>query len=128
MNAPELLTELARDGVRLWANGDRLSYEGPPDVLTPEVLEVMKASKRELMALLCVPEVEGVPEDVLQRARAALPSGVPQVEVEELAQAIAQADQEEAAWRAMGSPRTFTDELDTGAAYRQAHGDREGNR
>jgi hypothetical protein len=77
VNPTQLLEELQRREVRLWANGERLGFDGPPDVLTPPVLAAMKASKPELLALLeaqaapvapVAPVLEVEPEQVLEPA------------------------------------------------------------
>lgn len=52
MSPQELLTDLARRGVRLWADGDRLRYQGPDRVLTDDLLGLVRARKEELLSLL----------------------------------------------------------------------------
>ena len=59
MNAPELLAELNGRGVRLTSHGDRLAYDAPAGVMTPDLAERVKACKAELLAILA-----GSPEPV----------------------------------------------------------------
>ena len=37
MNVAKLLADLRRLDVKLWADGDRLRYNAPKDMLTPEL-------------------------------------------------------------------------------------------
>jgi hypothetical protein len=50
-SAAELLVDLARRGIRLEARGDRLRYH-PQSAVTPDLLELLKADKAALLALL----------------------------------------------------------------------------
>ena len=51
MSAAELLMDLGRLGIRLEADGERLRYR-PQSVLTPDLLDRLKAHKGELLELL----------------------------------------------------------------------------
>lgn len=51
MNAAELLDDLTRLGIRFEADGERLRYY-PRSALTPDLLDRLKASKADLLALL----------------------------------------------------------------------------
>ena len=51
MSAVELMTDLARLGIRIEAHGDRLRY-APQSAVTPHLLAGMKAHKAELLAML----------------------------------------------------------------------------
>ncbi len=51
VNAAELLVDLARRGIRLDADGERLRYH-PRSALTAKLLERLKAYKAELLTLL----------------------------------------------------------------------------
>lgn len=57
VSAAELLVDLARRGIRLEADGERLRYY-PRSALTPDLLDRLKAYKVDLLAMLLpVPEV-----------------------------------------------------------------------
>ena len=47
-----MLLELDRLDVELGADGNRLRYAGPKEVVTPELLDRGKAHKAELLGLL----------------------------------------------------------------------------
>ena len=64
MNAATLLRDLEERGVRFEAEDGRLRYHAPTGVLTPEIIDELRARKTELLALLSCLE----PPDV-QRAR-----------------------------------------------------------
>jgi hypothetical protein len=51
VSAAELITDLARLGIRIEAHGDRLRYS-PRSAVTPDLAERMKAHKVELLAIL----------------------------------------------------------------------------
>ena len=51
MNAADLITDLARLGIRIEAHGDRLRYS-PRSAVTPDLARRMKAHKGELLAIL----------------------------------------------------------------------------
>ena len=50
--AAKLLTDLRRAGVMLAAKGDRLAFDAPAGVMTPAIQAMLKARKRELLAVL----------------------------------------------------------------------------
>jgi hypothetical protein len=52
VNAEALLRDLESRGVHVEANGDRLHYRGPHEVLTPATLDALRAHKADLLALL----------------------------------------------------------------------------
>ncbi len=52
MTARKLLADLRRAGVVLSANGDRLAFDAPAGVVTPQLREWIKARKGELLAVL----------------------------------------------------------------------------
>jgi TubC N-terminal docking domain len=52
MNAQALLHDLTGRGVILLASGDRLDLDGPDDVLTDDLLAMLRARKAELLDLL----------------------------------------------------------------------------
>jgi len=52
MTAAALLAKLRQRGVELWADGGRLCYRAPRGALTPELVEVVRAHKAELVAAL----------------------------------------------------------------------------
>lgn len=56
MTLPQLLTELARLGIRLHAEGERLRY-APRSALSSELVERMKAHKPALLAYLRTGEI-----------------------------------------------------------------------
>lgn len=49
MSAAEIVADLARRGIRLEANGERLRYY-PRSALTPDLMDRLKANKAELLA------------------------------------------------------------------------------
>jgi hypothetical protein len=51
VSAADLITDLARLGIRIEAQGDRLRYS-PRSAVTPDLAERMKANKRGLLAIL----------------------------------------------------------------------------
>ena len=51
MSAAELMTDLARLGIRIEAQGNRLRYS-PRSAVTPEIADRMRAYKGELLAIL----------------------------------------------------------------------------
>ncbi len=51
-SAINLYQEITARGVRLAANGDRLTVDAPKEVLTPDLLDSLKAHKTELLAYL----------------------------------------------------------------------------
>lgn len=57
-----LLAELARCGVRLAAEGDRLRYEAPPGIMTPELLQELRQHKPVIMGLLQGAEADAGPD------------------------------------------------------------------
>src|SRR3954447_8066651 len=67
-----LLEELAGQHITLWLEGDKLRYRGPKEVLTPELLAQLKASKEEILETLSE-EVVSSPADALSIAREVLP-------------------------------------------------------
>ena len=69
MNVGALLEELERLGVELQAVGDDLEYEGPEEIITPALLERLKAHKAELIAVFR--KAETVVEEDRQPAEAA---------------------------------------------------------
>ena len=52
MSAAELLADLGQLGVQVWAEGDLLRYRSPRGALTPVLLERLRESKQDLLALL----------------------------------------------------------------------------
>ena len=52
MNTSELLSRLEDLGIRLWAEGNRLHYEAPPGVLSPELRAQLIQHKAEILELL----------------------------------------------------------------------------
>ena len=51
MNAAQLMTDLARLGIRIEAHGDRLRYS-PRSAVTPDLAQRMKTHKGELLEIL----------------------------------------------------------------------------
>jgi thioesterase domain-containing protein len=47
-----LLSELSRRGIRVWADGDRLRCDAPSGALTPDVRELLRQSKRDVLEFL----------------------------------------------------------------------------
>jgi amino acid adenylation domain-containing protein len=48
----ELLSDLSRLGIKLWADGDRLRYKAPKETLTPDLLIQLRERKAEILAFL----------------------------------------------------------------------------
>src|SRR4051812_23582248 len=63
MSALNLLRRLEAQGVRLWAKGDALAFDGPEDVLSDDLIEKLRAAKAELLSALA-------PEPALAKALA----------------------------------------------------------
>jgi hypothetical protein len=55
MNAAEVLRELENLGVRLDVTGEKVHYDAPAGVMTPERLEQLRAVKPHLVELLGEP-------------------------------------------------------------------------
>ncbi len=55
MNAADLLDELQRKGIDLWADGEQLKYRAPKGVWTSETQELLKSNKLHLLKLLQQP-------------------------------------------------------------------------
>lgn len=51
MTAPELAAELARRGILVTANGDKLRYRGPTAAVTDEILDALREHKPTLLAV-----------------------------------------------------------------------------
>ncbi len=52
MNAPALLNEFQRMGIRLEARGDKLRAEAPEHILTAELVAELRAHKQEILKVL----------------------------------------------------------------------------
>nr|UYH37511.1 amino acid adenylation domain-containing protein [Myxococcaceae bacterium MCy9487] len=52
MTPSRLLRDLSAQGVELWAEGDRLRYRAPGNILTPAILADLKNHKAELLQLI----------------------------------------------------------------------------
>ncbi|HEW98429.1 MAG: hypothetical protein DRR16_10450 [Candidatus Parabeggiatoa sp. nov. 3] len=52
MNIKQFIEEITQGGAKLWVEGDDLCCEGSSGVLTPEVLDILKQHKTELLSLL----------------------------------------------------------------------------
>ena len=52
MNVAQLLSDLRDRDVTLWAEGDRLRYRAPKDVLTPAQLDSIKKHKTDILEIL----------------------------------------------------------------------------
>ena len=58
MNTRTLLTILQNNNIRIWAEGDKLRYSAPPDILTQELLAELMQRKTEILAFLSFSETE----------------------------------------------------------------------
>jgi amino acid adenylation domain-containing protein/non-ribosomal peptide synthase protein (TIGR01720 family) len=69
MNISLFVQDLIKRGAKLWTEGDQLHHQGPGEVLTPEVLEILKQHKSEFLDLLreSTPEPEEHPLSSPQR-------------------------------------------------------------
>ncbi|NEP49202.1 MAG: AMP-binding protein, partial [Moorea sp. SIO3C2] len=52
MNLVEFLQDLSQKGVKLWSEGEKLRTGGSQEVLTPEVIALLKENKTEILHLL----------------------------------------------------------------------------
>ncbi|MFN6572322.1 FAD-dependent oxidoreductase [Dendronalium sp. ChiSLP03b] len=52
MKTVEFLSYLNHLGVKVWVENDKLRYRSPQGIMTPELLELLKESKEELIVLL----------------------------------------------------------------------------
>ena len=52
MNITLFFQDLIERGVKLWIEGEQLRCQGPGEVLTPEVFEILKQHKSEFLNLL----------------------------------------------------------------------------
>lgn len=70
VDAAEVLAQLTGAGLRVTADGDNLRIAGPTGALTPQLRDVVRTHKHELLALLTVPApaVEGLRLSELFRA------------------------------------------------------------
>lgn len=55
MTARDLLRDLQSRGVKLEAEGDRLRWRAPAEVMTPAVLETLRQRKAEILEILTEP-------------------------------------------------------------------------
>jgi amino acid adenylation domain-containing protein/FkbH-like protein len=55
MSLNELLRELSELGVKLWSEGENLRVKAPKDSLTPELRDLLRLRKTELLAVLAQP-------------------------------------------------------------------------
>jgi pyochelin synthetase len=51
MSLNELLQKLSELGVKLWSEGDNLRVKAPKDSLTPELRDLLRLRKTELLSL-----------------------------------------------------------------------------
>ncbi len=58
MTGANLIEDLTRRGVKMWAEGGELRCRGPKKTLTPEVLDQLKENKPEILKRLNPPEPE----------------------------------------------------------------------
>lgn len=52
MNATDIISQLEYQGVSLWVDDDGLHYEGDISVITPSVINALKANKPEIIEVL----------------------------------------------------------------------------
>ena len=69
MSAADLMTDLARLGIRIEAHGDRLRYS-PRSAVTPDLTARMKAHKPELLAILRGDTPEASADDLADEPKA----------------------------------------------------------
>jgi TubC N-terminal docking domain len=65
MSAAEILAELTRRGVRLSAEGERLTYDAPEGVMQPADFEQLKTHKTELLKALANDASAGAEEQLI---------------------------------------------------------------
>jgi hypothetical protein len=94
VRATTILEGLSRQGVELWAEGDKLRYRGSKRVLTPELLGQLKENKAQIIEALA-DEVAEPRFDLLKIARKKLPplKEEDRVDLDELIQANQPPDQ-----------------------------------
>lgn len=56
MNVAAIIASAATKRVRLYVNGDRLNYQGPPEAVR-QLLPLLVEHKAELLEALCVPDL-----------------------------------------------------------------------
>ena len=49
MSAKAFIEDLLSKGVSLWIEGDVIKYKGPSEVLTPDILQTLRAKKQEII-------------------------------------------------------------------------------
>jgi hypothetical protein len=59
MTASEVIAEMSRKGITLVARGDRLAYDAPKGVVTPELVTLLRQHKPEILAILTAPSPIG---------------------------------------------------------------------
>ena len=63
----EFLADLRRQGVRIWAEADKLNYSALPDALTPELRAELSRRKAELLAALRQSSPNSIPIEPVPR-------------------------------------------------------------
>ena len=66
MTALQLLANLRTRGVVLSARGDRLAFDAPAGVMTPDLRAVLASRKRELLAMLASVWHSAAKQDILE--------------------------------------------------------------
>lgn len=61
MNAIGIISQLANQGVTLWADNDGLHYEGKSNAITPSIIDVLKNNKQALIDELVAPAANDEP-------------------------------------------------------------------
>ncbi|MBK9313099.1 MAG: hypothetical protein IPM55_02450 [Acidobacteria bacterium] len=51
----DLVTTLTGQGVKIWAEGEKIQIEAPDDILTDEIIETIREHKPALLSLLALP-------------------------------------------------------------------------
>ena len=71
--------DLARQGVQLWSEGDRLRYRAPQGVLTPAVIARLRQCKQEILAMLAANEMQSADGTFSRRRHVGATSDSPQL-------------------------------------------------
>jgi hypothetical protein len=59
MNAKAFIEDLQRKGVEIWVENGAIKYRGPSEVLTQEMINILKDKKREIVKEKTVTKVRG---------------------------------------------------------------------
>ena len=102
MSTPPLLAELTGLGVRLWVEGERLRFDAPAGVMTPERLAAVREHRAAILAELAPSERDMSAAAIRQRYRDS--ASLLLSELETLPDLTPEQEQEAAYYRSVVSP------------------------